>query len=53
MGVKWAGHEVDHLCVSSTELRMKGAIPLVLLDAFMVQTGTRLPFAFYTLLLLD
>jgi len=47
MGVKWAGHGVDHLSVSSTEIK-KAATLLVLLYAFMVQTGTSLPFAFYS-----
>jgi len=50
MGVKCAGDEVDHLSVSSTEIKNERSYASSPAICLMVQTGTNLPF---TLLLLD
>jgi hypothetical protein len=43
LGVKWQGREVGHSQHLMSSLRMTGAIPLLLLHAFMMWKGTVLP----------
>jgi hypothetical protein len=44
LGVKQLGFEADHLHLMP-RLRMRGAIPPLLINVFMVCTGTTLPLA--------
>jgi hypothetical protein len=42
-GIKQPGHDADHVHPLMLRLRMSGALPLLLLYAFMVCIGTTLP----------
>jgi hypothetical protein len=40
LGVKQLGHEADHSLPSLADVKMSGAVPVLLLYAFMARTGT-------------